>query len=134
MKRRLLGAVLLLVGGALHARLAFDGYGTSEVVEMFFFNGVASGAIAGGIALGSGWLAPAAGMGVGSMSLVAFALSRFGDGVLGFRGRGLAPAPEAVLVVVSEVLAVAVLGWILLERRTEIVATLRSASVRRRHG
>lgn len=132
MKRRLLGSALLLLGGALHASLAFDGYGTPEIVEMFFLNGIASAAIAAAIAQGRSWLAPIAGIGVSSISLLAFMLSRVGDGVLGFRGTGFDPAPEAFLTVVFEAATVVLLSWLVLERRDEILETLKAALARGR--
>lgn len=127
---RLLASGLLLLGGALHSSLAFDGYGPPELVEMFFLNGIASALIAIGIAFGTGWFTPIAGIGVGTMSLLAFALSRVGDGVLGFRGRGFDPAPEALLTVAFELSAVLLLSLVVLDRRAEIVRTLRIAAAR----
>lgn len=35
---RLLGAALLLAGGAIHVVLAFDGYGTSTIEDLFLLN------------------------------------------------------------------------------------------------
>lgn len=128
MNRRLIAATLVLVGGALHTSLAYDQYGTSELVEVFFVNGIASAVVAGAIALGRGLLGPIAGLGVSSMSLFALALSRIGDGVVGFRGSGLDPAPEAALTVVVELAASALLALLVIEHRAELLATLRSAT------
>jgi len=130
MTKRLLGSALLLLGGALHSSLAFDGYGPSELVEMFFLNGMASAGIAVAIAFRSGWVAPVAGIAVSSASLFAFVLSRLGDGVLGFRGSGLDPAPEALLILVVEISAVLLLSLVAVERRDAITHTWRTASGR----
>lgn len=132
MKRRLIGSALLLVGGALHTSLAFDRYGPPELVEMFFLNGIASAIAATALALTRGWFAAVAAIAVSAMSLVAFVLSRVGNGVLGFRGRGFDPPPEALLTVLSEAAAVAVLSMIVLERRGEILQTLKTAAAARR--
>lgn len=128
MRLRLLGAAMLLMGGAMHSSLAFDGYGTRALVEMFFLNGIASAAIAAVIAIGRGWSGAMAGIGISATSLLAFALSRVGNGVLGFRGNGLDPAPEALLTLMFELVALALLSALVLERRDEILRTLKAAA------
>lgn len=130
MGRRLLGAVLLLAGGAVHTRLAFDKYGSEELIAVFFLNGLASAVFAVAITLSTHPFAPVAGIGVAAVSLAAFALSRVGDGVLGFRGHGLDPAPEALLTLLFESAALAVLASVVLDRRQELVATDRQAAGR----
>lgn len=114
---RVLAAVLLLAGGAIHIWLAFDGYGTAALESAFFLNGVASAVAAAAIVLLPGPVGPLAGVGVSAGSLIAFALSRIGNGVLGFRGTGLDPAPEALATLVVEAAAVAVLAMVLFTER-----------------
>lgn len=110
---RVLGAVLLLAGGAIHTWLAFDGYGTAVLETAFFLNGVASAVAAAVVVLLAGRLGPLAGLGVSAGSLAAFVLSRVGPGVLGFRATGLDPAPEALATLVVEAAALAVLAIVL---------------------
>ena len=128
MSWRLLGAVLLLAGGAVHTWLAFDEFGTEDLAAVFFLNGAASAVVAAIIALGRGPFAPVAGMGVSVVSLAAFAVSRIGDGVFGFRGRGLDPVPEGPLTLLFEGAAVVVLGWIVLNTRRQLFATVSRAA------
>ena len=118
----LFGAIAVLAGGVLHTRLAFDGYGTDDLITTFFVNGIASAAIAAWIAYDRRPLAPIAGLGISVMSLLAFGLSRVGDGVVGFRGTGLDPSPDALLTLVVEALAVVLLGIHLVARRRELTA------------
>lgn len=125
MNLRLLGAALLLGGGAIHTRLAHEGYGSDDLVAVFFLNGIASAVVGAATALGRGPLAPVAGTGISVVSLLALALSRTGDGVLQFRGQGLQPAPDVLLVVVFEAAAVAVLGLAALRDRRRLVTALR---------
>lgn len=104
------GALLLLAGGSLHTWLAFDGFGSPALVVAFFLNGIVSGVVAAWIVWTRGAVAGIAGLVVAAASLVGFVLSRTGTGVLGFRGTGLNPAPEAPLTLMTEVIAVLVLG------------------------
>lgn len=109
---RLIGAALVLVGGAIHVKLAFDHYGTATLEDLFFANAAVSAVVAAAIVGTRGVLAPLAGVAVAASSLVAFGLSRVGEGIAGFRATGLEPAPEGLLTLVVEVLAVAVLGLV----------------------
>ena len=68
-----------------------------------------------------------AGIGVAAGSLVALALSRTGDGLLGFQGNGLDPAPDALLTIVFEGVALVLLAWVLLERRRDRTAVVGNA-------
>lgn len=118
---RLVGAGLLIVGGAIHTWLAFDRYGTADLESVFFVNGAASALVAAAIVLSRGVIAPVAGVGLSAVSLVAFLLSRIGDGVLGFRATGLDPVPEAPLTLLVEGAALVVLGFVSIARRKEFV-------------
>jgi hypothetical protein len=117
---QLIGAAAVLAGGALHARLALQAYGTPDLVIVFFLNAIGSAVIAALLAYRPGPLSTAAGLGISVVSLVAFGLSRTGDGVLGFRGVGLDPAPDAALSVGVEGLAVLVLVAALLASKDQI--------------
>lgn len=124
---RLLGAALLLVGGAIHTWLAFDGYGTADLEKVFLLNGAGSAVVAAAIVLSRGPLAPLFGIGISAVSLLAFGLSRVGDGVIGFRATGLDPAPEAALTILAEIAALVVLGLVTASHREEIVGTVKDA-------
>jgi hypothetical protein len=108
---RLTAALLVLVGGALHLRLSLDDYGTESIVRTFALNALVSGLVAGYLALRADPVGPILGLAVSAGTLVAFGLSRTGDGVLGFRETGFNPGPDAVLTVIAEVAALAVLGY-----------------------
>ncbi len=128
MDRRVLTAsVLLLAGGAVHTRLAIDAYGTDDLVVAFFVNGIASALVVGALAFSRSVWALVAGIGVAAGSLVALALSRTGDGLLGFQGNGLDPAPDALLTIVFEGVALVLLAWVLLERRRDRTAVVGNA-------
>ena len=106
---RHLGAIAVLAGGLLHVRLAFDAYGTGDLITLFFLNGIGSAVVAALLVYDRGPLSLFAGLGVSTVSLAAFGLSRVGDGVVGFRGVGLEPSPDAGLTVGVEALAVVLL-------------------------
>lgn len=124
---RLLGAVFLLIGGAIHTWLAFDQYGTADLEKVFFLNGAGSAVVAAAIVLGRGPLAPLVGVGVSAVSLLAFALSRVGDGVVGFRATGLDPVPEAPLTLLVEGAALVTLGLVVFAMRRRLVDAVRDA-------
>lgn len=124
---RLAGTALLLVGGAIHVVLAFDGYGTSTLEDMFLLNGAGSAIVAIAVLLVRGPVPALAGIGLAASSLLALALSRSGDGVFGFRGTGLDPMPEVPLTILVEVAAVVVLGALALREREPLVDLVRSA-------
>jgi hypothetical protein len=106
---RLVGAALVLAGGALHLKLQLDEYGTEGIGRAFALNAVASGLVAAYLVLRADRLGPLAGMALSAGSLVAFALSRVGDGILDFRETGF-DAPYATLTVAVEVMAFVVLA------------------------
>ena len=106
----LAGAALLLVVGAVHTYLGFDGYGTSDLQILFFVNGAASAIVAAAVALTHHPLTSLAGIAVAAGSLAGFAISRVGGGVVGFRGSGLHPSPEAPAALIAELAVVVVLG------------------------
>ncbi len=117
---RLLSALAILIGGALHVRLAYDAYGTSDLITLFFLNGIGSACVAAWILYDRQPFSILAGLGVSAVSLVAFALSRMGDGVVGFRGVGLDPSPDAALVLGVEAVAMILLLVAVANARGEI--------------
>lgn len=124
---RLVGAALLLFGGAIHTWLAFDSYGTADLEKLFLLNGIGSAVIAAAIVVTRGPVAPLVGVGISGASLLAFALSRVGDGVVGFRATGLEPMPEAPLTLVVEGAALVVLGVVVIAGRRLLVDTVSDA-------
>ncbi|MGI8792634.1 MAG: hypothetical protein ACR2H3_05570 [Acidimicrobiales bacterium] len=124
---RLLGATLLIVGGAIHTWLAFAQYGTADLETVFFLNGAASAVVATTIVLGRGLIGPVAGIGISMASLFAFLMSRVGSGVVGFRATGLDPAPESLLTLVVEGAALVVLGLVVMADRQRLVSVVKSA-------
>ena len=131
---RTIGALAILAGGALHVRLAFDEYGTDDLITLFFLNGIGSALIAAWVVYDRRPFALLAGLGLSTVSLAALGLSRVGDGVVGFRGVGLDPAPDVALTVVAEATAIVLLLAGLFGARRELVAIyrqLRHSSTRR---
>lgn len=123
---RLGGGALLLGGGAIHVLLSFDGYGTSTLQDMFLINAIGSAVVALLLLAVPGPLPALGGVGVAGASLLALALSRVGDGVVGFRGTGFDPMPEVPLTIAFEVAALAVLTAAALRERGPLVELLRS--------
>lgn len=114
---RLVGAALVLVGGAIHLKLNLDDYGTEDIARTFALNALVSAVVAASLVVSRGPVALLAGLGLSLGTLGAFVLSRNGDGILDFREVGFNPSPDAALTVVAEVAAVLVLGAALLVRR-----------------
>lgn len=129
---RLAGAVLVLGGGLLHVVLAFDEYGSTDLIRVFFVNGAASAVVAVWLVLGRGPAPALAGIGLSAGSLLAFGLSRLGDGVLGFRATGLDPLPEAPLTLVLEAAAMGVLLVLSARHRAQLAEAVRDAVPGRR--
>ena len=114
---RLAGAVLVLAGGAIHLELNLDGYGNDDILIAFALSAAASAAVAAYLVLREDTYGPLAGIALSVGSLLAFALSRRGDGLLDFREVGWNPSPEAALTVVVEAAATVVLVAIIRQER-----------------
>ena len=126
---RLVGAVLVLLGGAIHLKLNLDDYGNDDILKAFALNAAASALVAAYLVLRDDIAGPIAGLAVSIGSLGAFAMSRRGDGLLDFREVGWNPSPEAVLTVAIEVAAVVVLALVLVEiRRSSTPEPMATAS------
>jgi plastocyanin len=109
---RYFGAVLLLVGGLVHLQLYFDGYRdfpNENLGRSFLLNAAASVAVAALLFLRRDTLVRLAGVAIAAGTLVAFALSRTGDGIFGFTESGLNPSPQASIALLAEIGAIAVL-------------------------
>lgn len=108
---RIVAASALLVGGLVHLQLYFDGYRSIDKIgPSFLLNAIASGVVAAAVAVRKERLVRLAGIGVAFGTLVAFALSRRGDGLFNFREQGLAPSPQALMALVVEIVAIAALA------------------------
>jgi hypothetical protein len=124
---RIVAAALLLASGAIHVVLALDGYGTSTFETLFLLNGAISAVIAVAIVVARGPLPALGGLAVAGGTLLAFAVSRVGAGIFGFRATGLDPSPEAPLAILIQVSATAVLAVLAFRDREPIVGALRDA-------
>ena len=122
---RLTGAVLVLLGGAIHLKLNLDDYGNDDILQAFALNAAASALVAAYLVLRDDIVGPIAGLALSLGSLGAFAMSRRGDGILDFREVGWNPSPEAIATFIVEVAAVIVLALALvaMRRRDAAVAT-----------
>ena len=112
-------AVAVLVGGAVHLRLYFDGYRdipVGHIGAQFLLNAIAAAVIALGL-VGSlvahlvprwvGRVAAGGGIVWAAIALVAFAMARSSGGWFAFQDQpGLNPSPEAGLAVFAECIAV----------------------------
>jgi hypothetical protein len=114
---RLTGAVLVLIGGAVHLKLNLDDYGNADILRAFAVNAGASAVVAAYLVLRDDVLGPLAGIGLSLGTFLAFGLARRGDGLLDFREVGWNPSPDAALTVAVEVLAVAALALVALDAR-----------------
>ena len=111
---RAVAAALVLAGGVVHLKLWNDGYkDIADVGPAFLGNVIASAAVAVALVVMANWGAIVAGLAVVNGTLLAFALSRTDRGIFGFTERGFQPSPEAVLALVFEIGAGAVLVWLL---------------------
>lgn len=107
-------AIALLVGGLVHLQLYFDGYRSlpdPNLGRSFIANGVASVLIAAALLVRRDALLRLAGIGVALGTLGAFAISRQGDGIFGLRETGLNPSPQAMIALIAEISAVAILAY-----------------------
>jgi hypothetical protein len=114
---RLVGAALLLAGGAIHLELNLDDYGNDAILLAFALNAAASAVVAAYLVLRDDRIGPWAGVALSVGSLGALVMSRRGDGIFDFREVGWNPSPEVVLTVGVEVAAAGVLVALLSQER-----------------
>jgi plastocyanin len=108
---RIAAAIALLIGGLVHLNLYFDGYRSIDRIgPSFLLNATASAVIAGVLAVRTEWFVRAAGMAVAVGTLIAFTISRRGDGLFDFREQGLNPSPQAVIALIVEIAALVLLA------------------------
>ena len=119
---RLVGAVLVLAGGAIHLRLNLDDYGNDDILKAFAANAAASAVVAIYLALRDDVFGPLAGIALSLGSLGALFMSRRGDGIMDFREVGWNPSPDVAVAVAVEVAAALAL---LVAARVTIVTTKR---------
>jgi hypothetical protein len=111
---RLVGALLILAGGAIHLELYFDSYRhIDKVGPSFLLNAVASLAVAILLVAWRHWVPVVAGLVLVDATLLGFGLSRTSSGIFDFTEKGWNPTPWAVLAVVVELAAAVVLIGVL---------------------
>lgn len=109
---RLAAAGAVLVGGLVHLQLYFDGYRSlpdPNLGRSFVANGIASIMVAAALVIRRDALTRLAGLAVTLGTLAAFAISRQGDGIFGLRESGLSPAPQALIALAVELVALTAL-------------------------
>lgn len=127
------GAALVLAGGLVHLKL-WDGtkdWPNDNLARMFLLNVVASVIAAVAVALWDHWIPVLGALAVVNGTLLAFGLSRTDAGVpftdvngTNFTEAGFGPSPEALLTLVFEVAAAAILVSVL---ATALRAEVRTA-------
>jgi hypothetical protein len=111
---RIVAAILILAGGVLHLRLD-TAWPNDNVERMWLLNFIGSAVIAIALVVWKHWLPVLAGFGLTISTLVMFGLSRdvgvpfTGVGGNNFAESGWNPSPEALLSVIVEIAAAAVL-------------------------
>ena len=124
---RLLAAVLLLAGGAIHLNLWRGGYeGIPYIGPLFLANVIASVVVAAALVIRSGRLVLLAGVGLAVGSLAALVMSRT-VGLFGFTDPGW--TMDAMSTVAAEVGALVALGLVIVIRRRSDEGTLVPAFV-----
>jgi plastocyanin len=104
---RIVGAIALLIGGLVHLQLYFEGYRSIDKIgPSFLLNAIASGVVAAALVCRREWLVKLAGIGIATGTIVAFIISRQGEGLFDFREHGLHPSPQAIIALVVEIAAV----------------------------
>ena len=109
---RVVAALLVLAGGVIHLKLYFDGYRdvpNANLGRSFLLNVAASVVVAILLLV---WRSPWAlvvGIVLVDATLIGFGLSRTSRGVFGFTESGFQPSPEAVLSLVVEIAAAALM-------------------------
>ena len=108
---RIAAAIALLIGGLVHLQLYFEGYRSIDKIgPSFLLNAIAAGVIAATLAARKEWLVRLAGLGLAVGTIIAFIISRQGEGLFDFREQGLEPSPQAIIALVVEIAAVVLLA------------------------
>ena len=108
---RVVAAALVLAGGIVHFKLWNDDVYPDDVATSFLLNAIGSAAAAVALVVLPHWLPVVGALAITNGTLIAFGLSRTGDGipVLDFAERGWNPSPEAALALGFELAAAVVL-------------------------
>jgi plastocyanin len=112
---RILAAAAILTGGLVHLDLYFR-YGyrditTGNVGRAFLANGIASVILAALLLVRREPLVRLAALGLATMTLVSFTMSRtLDDGFFGFTEKGMHPSPQATIALIAEIVAAVVLA------------------------
>lgn len=102
---RIGAAVAVLVSGLVHLQLYLDGYrNIPDIGRSFLLNVVASAVMAVALVWRRELVVRIAAAGLLVGTIVAFVVSRTGDGLFDFRERGLEPSPQAGLALAAEVI------------------------------
>jgi plastocyanin len=111
---RIGAALALLVAGLVHLDLYFGGYRSAGSVPAFgrsiMLDAIAFGVVAAAVAARREWFVRVAGIVVPAATVAAFAYTHRGHTLLGFRGSGLEPSPQAVVALVAELAAIVLLA------------------------
>jgi plastocyanin len=110
---RIGGAVALFVAGLVHLDLYFGGYRTAGSVPTFgrsiLLNAVVSAVAGVAVASRREWFVRLAALAVPVATLAAFTYTHTGHTFLGFEATGLAPSPQAQLVLAAEIAVILLL-------------------------
>ena len=116
----MVAATALLIGGLVHLQLYFEGYrSVDKIGRSFLLHATASGLVAAALAARKDRLVRLAGVGVAVGTLGAFVVSRQARGLFDFREHGLAPSPQATIVLVVEIAALVALAMSFLPAVTD---------------
>jgi plastocyanin len=111
---RIGGAVVLFVAGLVHLDLYFGGYRSAGSVPSFgrsiLLNAIVSVIVAVAVGTRRDRSVRLAGIAVPVATLAAFTYTHTGHTFVGFQGNGLAPSPQAALVLVAEIATIVLLA------------------------
>jgi plastocyanin len=111
---RIGGALALLVSALVHLDLYFGGYRSAGSVPAFgrstLLDAIAAGVVGALVAARREWFVRLAGIVVPAATLAAFAYTHTDHTLLGFRGSGLEPSPQATVALVAELAAIVLLA------------------------
>ena len=108
---RIAAAIGLLIGGLVHLQLYFEGYRSIDKIgPSFLLNAIASGVVAAALVARQEWFVRLAGIGLAVGTIIAFILSRQGDGLFDFREEGLEPSPQGIIALIVEIAAIVLLA------------------------
>jgi plastocyanin len=111
---RIGAALALLVTALVHLDLYFGGYRNAGSVPAFgrsiLLDAVVAGVAAAVVAVRREWFVRLAGIVVAAATLAAFAFTHTEHSLLGFRGSGLEPSPQAAVALIAELAAIVLLA------------------------